>query len=83
MLSKAEVQDTNLFPNGAFSRIYCTDFALANGISQATSTETAGEIWIRTPLSEKNVCRPDGNAFFPSNIKNDYMGFMPALCLNN
>ena len=83
LLSKAEAQNTSLFTTTSLFSHYCTDFALATGISQASTPSTSGEIWLRTPTYSSGsvcVCRLYSNSFYNS-VPSCHLGFFPALCV--
>ncbi|MCR4630354.1 MAG: DUF6273 domain-containing protein [Treponema sp.] len=84
LLTKNEGNDSSMFPDSSLYKHYCTDFALATSISQATSNTSNSEIWLRTPTVQSGtVCSA---RIYSSSIYNSVpscsLGFFPAICIS-
>lgn len=84
LLTKNEGNNSSMFPDSSLYKHYCTDFALATSISQATSNTSVSEIWLRTPTVQSGtVCSA---RIYSSSIYNSVpscsLGFFPAICIS-
>ena len=84
LLTKNEGNDSSMFPDSSLYKHYCTDFALATSISQATSNSSNSEIWLRTPTVQSgSICtaRIFSDAIYNS-VPSCSIGFFPAICIS-